>query len=153
MFTAAALRNPVISAGEISTSDIEDWYFAEFGLDYPLSSLPLGYTGPSATANTAKTPAQIITPEVYSRLFKASPIAHVHNVIAAVLLLIGESDQRVAPTQGIGYYHALKALRANSPDDIEMLVFDGEGHSIDGLEASKVVWLRIAEWFNSRAVY
>lgn len=93
MFTAAALRNPVISAGEISTSDIEDWYFAEFGLDYPLSSLPLGYTGPSsATANTAATPAQIITPEIYSRLFKVSPIAHVHNVTAAVLLLIGESD-------------------------------------------------------------
>lgn len=154
VFTAAVLRNPVISAGEVSTSDIQDWYFAEFGLDYPLPSLPLGYTGlSSATTKASPSPPQIITPEVYSKLFHASPIAHVQKVTAAVLLLIGDSDQRVAPTQGIGYYHALKALRADCPDDVEMLVFGGEGHPLDGLEASKVVWLRTAEWFKYRAIY
>ncbi|KAE9401852.1 alpha/beta-hydrolase [Gymnopus androsaceus JB14] len=154
VFTAAVLRNPVISAGEVSTSDIQDWYFAEFGLDYPLPSLPLGYTGlSSATTKASPSPPQIITPEVYSKLFHASPIAHVQTVTAAVLLLIGDSDQRVAPTQGIGYYHALKALKADCSDDVEMLVFGGEGHPLDGLEASKVVWLRTAEWFKYRAIY
>ncbi|KAJ3742795.1 Alpha/Beta hydrolase protein [Lentinula detonsa] len=151
VFTSAVLRNPVISAGEISTSDIQDWYFSEFGLDYPLSSLPLGYTGPS-TSSKVIIPPRIVTPEVYSKLYHASPIAHIHKVTASVLLLIGDSDQRVAPTQGIGYYHALRALRTDSPDDIEMLIFPGEGHPLEGVEASKVVWLRTAKWFNREAV-
>lgn len=34
MFAACVLRNPVISAGEMSTTDIPDWYFAEFGVEY-----------------------------------------------------------------------------------------------------------------------
>ncbi|GAW06731.1 alpha beta-hydrolase [Lentinula edodes] len=150
VFTSAVLRNPVISAGEISTSDIQDWYFSEFGIDYALSSLPLGYTG-SSTSLKAVVPPRIMTPEVYSKLYYASPIAHVHKVTASVLLLIGDSDQRVAPTQGIGYYHALKALRTDSPDDIEIMVFPGEGHPLEGVEASKVVWLRTVEWFRREA--
>ncbi|KAJ4480865.1 Alpha/Beta hydrolase protein [Lentinula aciculospora] len=146
LFTSAALFNPVISVGEISISDIQDWYFSEFAIDYPLSSLPLGYTG-SSTSLKAVVPPRLVTPEVYSKLYRASPIAYVDKVTASVLLLVGEADQRVAPTQGIGYYHALKALRTDSPDDVEMLVFPGEGHSLEGVEASKVSWLRIAEWF------
>lgn len=34
MFTAAGIRNPVISCGEFSITDIPDWYFFEFGLPY-----------------------------------------------------------------------------------------------------------------------
>ncbi|KAF9074357.1 Alpha/Beta hydrolase protein [Rhodocollybia butyracea] len=151
VFTAAALRNPVISCGNVSTSDIQDWYFSEFGIDYPLSSLPLGYTGPTSSPK-AKISPPIVTPEVYSKLYHASPIAHAHNVIAAVLLLIGDSDQRVAPTQGIEYYHALKAFRGDVADDVEMLMFDGQGHPLDGPEASKVGWLRTVQWFKAWSI-
>ncbi|KAJ3762531.1 Alpha/Beta hydrolase protein [Lentinula raphanica] len=148
VFTSAVLRNPVLSAGEISTSDIQDWYFSEFGLDYPLSSLPLGYTGPSSTLSKATIPPRIVTPKVYAELYHASPIAHVRKVTASVLLLIGDSDQRVAPTQGIGYYHALKALRAaEASNGVDMLMFPGESHPLEGVEASKTVWLSTAEWF------
>ncbi|KAF5342853.1 hypothetical protein D9757_014920 [Collybiopsis confluens] len=94
---------------------------------------------------------RLITPEKYKAVYDASPIAHVHNVKAAMLLLVGDSDKRVPPIQGVNYYHALRALRGDDPD-VELLMFGGEGHALDGLEASKVVWNRTAEWFNSRAV-
>ncbi|KIK66347.1 hypothetical protein GYMLUDRAFT_38158 [Collybiopsis luxurians FD-317 M1] len=175
VFTAAVFRNPVVSA-DISTSDIEDWYYAEFGIDYPLSSLPLGYTGPSSSSSPgakakAAVPPRVITPEIHKKLYDASPIAHVHKVRddTAVLMLLGDSDKRVAPTQGVGYYHALRAIRygrgrkeedaaatateADVDDELEMLIFGGEGHPIDGLEASRVVWTRTAEWFKKRAVW
>ncbi|KAF5381480.1 hypothetical protein D9757_008136 [Collybiopsis confluens] len=151
VFTAVVARNPVVSVGEMATSDIPDWSFTEFGLDYPIASLPLGYTGPTAAGSKTAIPPRLITPEKYKAVYDASPIAHVHNVKAAMLLLVGDSDKRVPPIQGVNYYHALRALRGDDPD-VELLMFGGEGHALDGLEASKVVWNRTAEWFNSRAV-
>ncbi|KAJ8501525.1 hypothetical protein ONZ45_g12111 [Pleurotus djamor] len=113
IFSAAALRNPVVSVGEMK-SDIPDWVYSELGLPF--------------------TPVSLITPEIYERLFKASPIAHVDKVDAKVLLLVGGSDMRVSPTQGIQYYHALKGRGK----EVEMLWFDGEGHPLDGVEATRV---------------
>ncbi|KAJ8475496.1 hypothetical protein ONZ45_g15588 [Pleurotus djamor] len=125
VFTAAALRNPVISVGELSTSDIPDWYYSEFGLPY--------------------TPKSLITPEVYETLFKASPTAYVDEVKAKVLLLIGGSDLRVAPTQGVGYYHALKGRGKK----VKMLWFEGEGHPLEGVEATRVGYEVVLDWFKS----
>jgi acylaminoacyl-peptidase len=154
VFTAAALRNPVISSGEISTSDIADWYYAEFGLEYPVQSQPLGSDGtellPRSTASAP--PPILITPDVYKQLFVASPIAHVEKVKIPVLLLIGGSDARVAPTQGVGYYHALKAVKnkVGKTDDVDMLWFPEESHPLDGVVASKASWFRTVEWFKRK---
>ncbi|KAH7927715.1 alpha beta-hydrolase [Leucogyrophana mollusca] len=122
VFQAAVLANPVISCGEISTSDIPDWYFAEFGLSFE--------------------PDTLLTPETYKKLFNASPIAHVDKVRTPVLLAIGEDDLRVAPTQGRGYYHALKGRGKQ----VEMLTFPKETHPIDGVEASRVWWEATRDW-------
>ncbi|KAK7043027.1 hypothetical protein VNI00_008765 [Paramarasmius palmivorus] len=155
-FTAASLRNPVMSCGELSTSDIRDWYWAEFGRDYPILSSEVGSDGRSIPQVDS---IGLMTPDLYGTLFKASPIAHVEKVKAAVLLCIGGSDRRVAPTQGIDYYHALKAARAKQggkharsgeDDGVEMLWFQDDGHPLDGVEATRITFLRTAEWFRSR---
>ncbi|ESK83502.1 acylamino-acid-releasing enzyme [Moniliophthora roreri MCA 2997] len=127
-FTAASLCNPVMSCGEVSTSDIRDWFWAEFGRDYPIQSSEVGSDGCSIPVVKS---VGVMTPELYGVLFKASPIAYVEKVKAAVLLCIGGSDKCVAPTQGIDYYHALKAARAkgknglksDNDDGVEMLWF------------------------------
>ncbi|KAI3612899.1 acylamino-acid-releasing enzyme [Moniliophthora roreri] len=127
-FTAASLHNPVMSCSEVSTSDIRDWFWAEFGRDYPIQSSEVGSDGCSIPVVKS---VGVMTPELYGVLFKASPIAYVEKVKAAVLLCIGGSDKRVAPTQGIDYYHALKAVRAkgknglksDNDDGVEMLWF------------------------------
>jgi dipeptidyl aminopeptidase/acylaminoacyl peptidase len=50
-----------------------------------------------------------------------SPIAHVDNVRAPVLLLIGEDDLRAVPAQGLRFYDALKGREKR----VEMLWFKG----------------------------
>lgn len=46
--------------------------------------------------------------EVMIKLADCSPIKHVHKVQAPTLLLLGEKDLRVPPSQGLAYYHFLK---------------------------------------------
>lgn len=124
VFTAACLRNPVISCGEISTTDIPDWYYFEFGLPYD-----------------SKT---IVTPEIYATLFSASPISHVDKVKAKVLLHMGVVDLRVAPTNALGYYHALKGREKV----VEMLAFPKDSHPLDGVETARICWESARDWFD-----
>ncbi|KAF5366775.1 hypothetical protein D9758_006498 [Tetrapyrgos nigripes] len=152
VFTAAALRNPVTSA-EISTSDIPDWYYSEFGIDYPMQSKPLGSDGTeSSSASFNVPPPLLMTPDFYKRLFLASPMSYVEKVKVPVLLLLGGSDARVAPTQGVEYYHALKAVKRKEgkADDVELLWFPEESHPLEGVIASKVSWFKTVEWFKRK---
>ncbi|EIW76889.1 alpha beta-hydrolase [Coniophora puteana RWD-64-598 SS2] len=124
-FRAAILCNPVISLGEISTSDIPDWYYAECGLPF--------------------TPATLMTPEMYAKLWAVSPISYVDNVKTPALLCVGEADKRVAPTQGIGYYHALKGRNKV----VEMLTFPGETHAMDGVECAATWYEATRDWIRA----
>ncbi|KAJ6541002.1 Alpha/Beta hydrolase protein [Mycena vulgaris] len=146
MFTAAIARNPVISTDPLS-SDIPDWYFNEWNIEYPMYSSPQGY--PSHTDDSRALPPRC-TPAESQRIFTTSPIAHVDAVTAHVLLHLGGADLRVTPTHGLEYYHALTGnARTLRPDqDIAMHWFEKEGHSLDGVEASQIVWETSSEWFN-----
>jgi acylaminoacyl-peptidase len=149
-YTAAVIRNPVISAGEMASTDIPDWYYFEFGLDYPLSS---SSTSTEKHKKESLFPAAlppIMTPETFERVYKASPISYVDDVRASVLLMIGGSDLRVSPTQVMEYYHALKGrkhakeakLRSRGKEigEVEMMIFEGESHPLEGVEAARVGW-------------
>ncbi|KAF8995396.1 Alpha/Beta hydrolase protein [Cyathus striatus] len=142
VFTAAVLRNPVISCGDITGTDIPDWYYSEFGFPYPIFSSPLIPSSPPARP-------PILSAAMYEQLNAMSPIAHVEKVKAPVLLLIGAADRRVSPNQGIGYYHALRGLRGEGKGDgkVEMMIFEGESHPLDGVEAAKVGWEAGRDWF------
>lgn len=127
-FSAAVLRNPVISGGDITNTDIPDWYFSEFGHAYPLASSEPGIY---PLTHNALPPPPLLDGASFSQLQAASPISHVDSMTVPVLLLIGTSDRRVAPSQGIGLYHALKARYASMEPKgrVDMLMFEGEGHS------------------------
>lgn len=123
-FSAAVMRNPVISVGEmLSVSDIPDWTYWEFGLPF----------GPTST----------LTTQTFDTLQKASPISYVDAVSTPVLLQIGEIDRRVPPTQGINYYYSLKGRGK----EVEMDVYPGNGHSLDLVEAELAVFESTREWF------
>ena len=125
MFCAAVMRNPVISAGELCASDISDWPFREFGLPFEAGTH--------------------VTSDSFATLYAASPIAHVDRVKTPVLMLLGDDDLHVPPTQGRGYYHALKGRRRVA----EMLVFPKETHPIDGVEAARVSFEAGRDWFQA----
>ncbi|KAH8976557.1 hypothetical protein EDB92DRAFT_1928834, partial [Lactarius akahatsu] len=80
-------------------------------------------------------------PALYARLYPASPIAHVRNVRAPVLLLLGTEDRRVVNVQRKAFFHALRALGREG----ELLAFE-EGHALDGVEATRVGWDRGLVW-------
>lgn len=88
-----------------------------------------------------------MTPGTFQKLFEASPIAHVDRVRAPVLLLLGEDDLRVVPTQGMRFYHALKGRGGR----VEMLVFPKETHPLEGVEAARVSWEAGRDWFKTFA--
>ncbi|KAL0568722.1 hypothetical protein V5O48_013264 [Marasmius crinis-equi] len=156
-FAAACLRNPLLSLGEFGSTDLRDWFWGESKREYPLglSSSPAGSDGLTPQANRSKpNDIGIMTPTFFESLYKSSPSAHIEKVKAAVLLCVGGSDRRASPTQSIDYYHALKAARAKASlpdDDVEMLLFPEDGHGLEGVEASKISWVRTVEWFKSRA--
>jgi acylaminoacyl-peptidase len=127
MFSAAVLRNPVICSQPAST-DIPDWYFSEFGVQPSVES-------------------EQMPPALYAQLYPSSPIAHVRNVTVPVLLLLGLEDRRVVNVQGRTFFHALKGLGKK----VELLTFDGEGHSLDGIEAARVGWEVTVDWFDKAA--
>ncbi|KAI0087538.1 Alpha/Beta hydrolase protein [Irpex rosettiformis] len=125
-FSGAILRNPVISLGELSYSDIPDWYFEESGIRY--------------------TPTSLVTPELYQKLWSMSPISHVDKVQCPVVLMIGDKDQRVPTTQGRGYYHALKGRGK----DVQMLCFKDDIHAIDSVEGALAGYQAAKELFGRK---
>jgi len=133
MFSAAVMSNPVTAAGDmIATTDIPDWCYAEFGLEFP----------PKDEKDAdGKVKGKFA---LYATLQEASPIAHVDAVQAPVLLLIGEQDQRVPPSQGKNYYHSLR----ERSKVVDMLYFPGNGHSLGLLESSRLAFEAALDWFN-----
>ncbi|KAF4611949.1 hypothetical protein D9613_003766 [Agrocybe pediades] len=148
-FSAAIMCNPVTTCGEIANTDIPDWYYAEFGHPYPISS---SHPIAADTQEQPKPNPPLLLTETFNALRIASPIAHVDSVCIPVLLLVGAADRRVSPMQGIEYYHALKARYAGGKDGkgkrkVEMLIFEGESHPMDGVEAAKAWFEAMKEWF------
>ena len=141
-FTAASMRNPVISGGDTTATDIPDWFYAEFGFPYPVQSSSQG----SSTSTSKSHLPPLMDSQTFEKVQAASPIAYVDAVKTPVLLLVGLSDRRVAPSQGIEYYHALKA-RFQDKSRVDMLVFEGESHPLDGVEAVRVCYEAARDWF------
>lgn len=47
--------------------------------------------------------------EAFEKMKKCSPVKYISQVVAPTLLLIGKKDARVPSSQGINYYHSLRA--------------------------------------------
>ncbi|KAF8140985.1 hypothetical protein K438DRAFT_1995441 [Mycena galopus ATCC 62051] len=131
MFTATVIRNPVITTDPMS-SDIPDWYFNEWNIDYPMSSAPEGY--PAATNGDRSLPPRR-TPAESQRILSSSSMEYVDAVTAHVLLHLGGADLRVTPTHGLEYYHALKEKARNERPEQGV---EKEDHSLAGVEASRI---------------
>ncbi|KAF7374179.1 Peptidase-S9 domain-containing protein [Mycena sanguinolenta] len=143
VFTAAVIRNPVITAEPMS-SDIPDWYSNEWNINFPMFSSPEGF--PTVPNGDRPLPPRR-TPADSQRIFASTPMVYVDAVRAHVLLHLGGADLRVIPTNGLEYYHALKG-NARSEQGIEMHWFAKEDHSLGGVETNRIVWETTRDWFN-----
>jgi dipeptidyl aminopeptidase/acylaminoacyl peptidase len=81
-----------------------------------------------------------------SRMWERSPLNHVTQAVTPTLILHGEKDERVAVSQGVEFYRALKSLGVET----EMVVYPREPHGIKEREHQLDVQRRLVEWFDSR---
>lgn len=77
-------------------------------------------------------------------MWEKSPIAHMDSVKAPTLIALGMKDLRVPPSQGVEYFHALRAK--NIPT--KLLVYEDCDHAIDKVASEADHWLNIKKWFD-----
>mgnify|MGYP003916990703 FL=1 len=77
-------------------------------------------------------------------MWDKSPIAHLENVKAPTLIALGMKDRRVPPSQGIEYYHALRAKKLPT----KLLVYDDCDHAIDLVANEADFWINTKRWFD-----
>ncbi len=123
IYKVAALRNPVTNIPQmVGTTDIPDWCYVEAGLTYNFTAANL----PSLTD--------------IERMHMVSPVSHINNVTAPVLLCLGAKDRRVPYTQGLEYAQLLKAKGVK----VSMQVFPEDCHALDKPTSEADQWVAIA---------
>jgi len=109
-YKAASVRNAVTHLeSELFVSDIPDWVLCEGLGTYDFDYKNIG------------------GPKMFAELFNRSPIKYVDNVKTPTLLMIGNVDLRVPPSQGIEYYKAL--ISRNIP--AKALIYKEDNHPLE----------------------
>jgi dipeptidyl aminopeptidase/acylaminoacyl peptidase len=80
-------------------------------------------------------------PAVYAR---SSPMTFIKNVKTPTLVLVGERDGEVPEPQSREFWHALKSLGVET----QLIVYEGEGHSIRKPEHQRDIMERLVGWFD-----
>ncbi|UZJ54196.1 hypothetical protein CBS101457_003516 [Exobasidium rhododendri] len=129
MFQRAVVRNPVVAAGIMEgTTDIPDWCYSEFGLDFFSSTTLSPHSCPSTID--------------YEILQRKSPVHQIEAIETPLLILLGLDDKRVPPSQSKMLYHRLVARGKT----VRMLAFDGQDHALDGIECELIAWEASLRW-------
>lgn len=125
-FRACAAHNPVVDLGAMAvTSDIPDFAWGQLGLPYDLQR---------------PRPA---TEDEQRRMFRASPSSRVHEAHCPTVVLLGEGDLRVPPSQGRAWCTWLRARGV----PCELYSFPGTGHAIDSATGEYNEYLRVFSLF------
>ena len=84
------------------------------------------------------------TKEELDVMWDKSPIAHMDKAVAPTLMALGMKDRRVPPSQGIEYYHALRAKDVPT----KLLVYEDCDHAIDLVMSESDFWINTKQWFD-----
>lgn len=138
LYKAACVRNPVTNlVSMFSTTDIPDWVIYE-ATGEVYDAIHHNKIGPTNNPT-----------ELYMSLMEKSPIIHVNNVKAHLLLGLGLKDQRVPSQQGFEY---IRALELNDYSDIEkrnkhkLLVYPNSDHSLSDADSVSEWWPQTGVW-------
>eukprot|EP01038_Epipyxis_sp_PR26KG_P010072 gene10072-13535_t len=134
-FSGACLRNPVTNIPAMaSVTDIPDWCFFEcFG-----SSNAIKYGFDEYSNEPYKPP----NAEQLAIMSQCSPVRYIDQVTTPTLICLGQKDRRVPYSQGVEYYHLLKARGIPT----RLMIFPEDVHAIDKPASEAEHWVAIAEW-------
>lgn len=85
--------------------------------------------------------------EEWEHLLDRSPIAHVGKAETPILIMHGDSDTRVSPTQSYELYRNIKTRRPEVP--VRLVLYPGEGHGNRRAASRYDYNLRMMEWFDT----
>ena len=127
LFKVAAMRNPCINIASMATAtDIPDWCYVETLGSYKYSDF--------------RPP----TRDQLGIMWDKSPIAHIDDVVAPTLIALGMKDLRVPPSQGLEFFHSLRARNIQT----KLLIYDDCDHAIDKAASEADHWINIKQWFD-----
>ena len=137
-FKAAVMRNPVTNiASMVSGSDIPDWCIAEACG----SEQPDGQPGDDGIwqGEGMKEAGACMTEEKLLKMHRASPMAHIHNVVTPTIVVLGLKDRRVPNYQGKEFYYHLKARQV----PCEIFAYE-DPHAITQVHFAYDAWMHIS---------
>ena len=129
------------------------WGATAHSAEYAASVMFVGITNQISKFGTTDIPREMYN--VHSRkwpwedwqsMLEASPIYHVDKADTPVLIMHGEEDPRVAPSQSYELYRNIK-VRTDTP--VRLVLYPGEGHGNRQAAARYDYNLRMMEWFDS----
>jgi acylaminoacyl-peptidase len=129
LFKAAAMRNPVVNIPSmVAQTDIPDWCFVEtFGKYHWDTFRP-------------PTDSELI------RMYSCSPIRYIQDATPPpTVVALGLSDLRVPPSQGLEWYHTLRAKGIET----ELITYEKDDHAIGGVKSEADHWINIKRWFDT----
>jgi dipeptidyl aminopeptidase/acylaminoacyl peptidase len=85
--------------------------------------------------------------EEWEHLLDRSPITHVDKARTPILIMHGDSDTRVSPTQSYELYRNLKTRQPGTP--VRLVLYPGEGHGNRRAASRYDYNLRMMEWFDT----
>jgi dipeptidyl aminopeptidase/acylaminoacyl peptidase len=85
--------------------------------------------------------------EEWDHLMERSPITHVDKATTPILIMHGDSDPRVSPTQSYELYRNIKVRKPEVP--VRLVLYPGEGHGNRRAASRYDYNLRMMEWFDT----
>ncbi|MBB3764708.1 S9 family peptidase [Sphingomicrobium lutaoense] len=82
----------------------------------------------------------------WQKMLEVSPIYHVDKADTPILILHGEEDTRVSPSQSYELYRSIK-VRTDTP--VRLVLYPGEGHGNRKAAAQYDYNLRMMRWFDT----
>ncbi|USI73619.1 S9 family peptidase [Sphingomonas morindae] len=115
--------------GIVASAGLSDWisYYGTNGIN----SWMIPFFGASAYAD-------------HDAYWKVSPVREIARAKTPTLILVGERDIEVPPTQSVEYWNGLKAFGV----DTRLVIYPDEGHHIAGADHVEDVRRRTLDWFD-----
>lgn len=85
--------------------------------------------------------------EDYMDTLERSPVFHTAEANTPLLILHGDADPRVSPTQSLELYRTIKVRRPDTP--VRLVQYPGEGHGNAQAAARYDYTLRMMRWFET----
>ena len=130
------------------------WGATYYSDEYAASVMFVGISDQTSKFGTTDIPYEMYN--VHSRswpwddwmkMLEVSPIYHTDKANTPILIMHGEQDTRVDPSQSMELYRFIKVRRPDTP--VRLVLFPGEGHG-NRMAAHRYDYnLRMMEWFDT----